>query len=132
MNTVRRLIKEIGTSPQREGLESDIFRAIALARESQRKRNLFVSSVGLFLSGGAVVYASIVYGSIFFGSEFWSIISLLFSDAAVVINYWNEFFLLLLETIPIVPTLLLLVPTFVFLMFLGMYARTTHRHHFSY
>ncbi|MFZ2187203.1 MAG: hypothetical protein WAV46_01060 [Candidatus Moraniibacteriota bacterium] len=132
MDTVRKLFKKIEPSLCREDFESEIFQAIAAARTGQLKRRVAVSYVGLLFSGVAILSAGLLYGGAFLGSEFWSVIALLFSDAAIVAGDWNNFVFLLLETVPVVPILLLLVPTFIFLLFLSMYVGATERRQYSY
>jgi len=132
MKTLRTLFKDIESLKQREILLSKIFLTIESLKDSQLKRHMQLSYAGLSLSGIAFVYAVISYGGIFIQSEFWSVISLFFSDAHIVISYWNEFSLLLLETIPVVPLLLILVPSFVFLLFLSVYFKTIQRHRYGY
>lgn len=132
MNTVQVLFKKIDGAPHRDGLESDILLAIGDAKRAQYKWRLMVSYAGLFCSGLAIILAGWTYAGAFFGSEFLSVVGLLFSDITTITRYWNEFFLLLLETIPVIPIALVLLPTFVFLLFLGMYAKTTQKYHFSH
>lgn len=132
MNTLRTLFKDMETRPKKVELQSELFLAIESLKNSQLKRRMQISYAGLFLSGAGTVFAGFTYGGTFAQSEFWSVVSLFFSDAHIVASYWNEFFLLLMETIPIVPILLILIPTFVFLLFLSMFFKTTQRHRYSY
>lgn len=132
MKTLRTLFKDIDAPRQREALLGEIFITIESLKNSQLKRRAQISYVGLLFSGVSIVYAGFVYGGAFVGSEFWSVLSLFFSDVSIVANYWNEFSLLLLETIPIIPILLLLIPTFTFLLFLSMYYKTRVVHRLSF
>lgn len=132
MNTLHTLFKDMKNPSPRETLRNEIFSVIESLREAQLRRQRRRAYIGLSLSGIGVVYALFAYGGAFVGSEFWSVVSLFFSDVLVVANYWNEFSLLLLETIPVVPILLLLLPTFAFLLFLNMYFKTREMHRFSY
>lgn len=132
MNTVKELFKDVQTSLPRQGLEDEILQTVLLLRSSQIRRRLIVSTAGLIFSGAFIVYAGVVYGSTLLGSEFFSVVSLLFSDIFVVASSWNDFLLLLLETVPVIPILLLLIPTFVFLLFLSTYFTTRESGHYSY
>ncbi len=132
MKTLRTLFRDKRTAEERVELREKIFSVIASLREKRLKRQKRLSYAGLFLSGVAIVSAVSTYGGAFAQSEFWSIVPLFFSDILVVVNYWNEFSLLLLETIPVIPILLILVPTFIFLLFLNMYFKTRETHRFSY
>lgn len=132
MDTVRKLFKKIETSRERESLESEILQAIMLACEARQKRRLAVAYAGLLLSGVTILYVSLTYGGVILASDFWNIILLFFSDVTVLANYWNDFFLLLLETIPVVPILFVLIPTFFFLLFLSMFFQTSRRQRYSY
>jgi ABC-type transport system involved in cytochrome bd biosynthesis fused ATPase/permease subunit len=132
MKTLRTLFKDIEAPRQREALSSEIFLALLSLKNSQLRRRAQISYAGLLFSGVSIVYTGFVYGGAFVGSEFWSILSLFVSDVSVVANYWNEFALLLLETIPIIPILLMLIPTFIFLLFLSMYYKTRAVHRLSF
>lgn len=131
MKTLRILFKEMNTS-QEEQLQEKILFSIESLRNTQAKQRMQISYAGLSLSGIAFAFAVFSYGGAFVQAEFWNVITLFFSDARVVVNYWNEFSLLLLETIPVIPILLMLVPTFIFLLFLSMYFKTREAHRFSY
>ena len=131
MKTLRILFKEVNIS-QEEQLQGKILFSIESLRNTRAKQRMQISYAGLSFSGIAFVCAVFLYGGAFVQSEFWSVISLFFSDARVVVSYWNEFSLLLLETIPVIPILLMLVPTFIFLLFLSMYFKTREVHHYSY
>lgn len=132
MNTLRTLFRESISSEEREDLQERIFSTLAVLKATQMRRRRQMVGAGLLLSGTSVVSAVLISGGTFVGSEFWSVLSLFFSDLLVVVNYWNEFSLLLLETLPVVPLLTLLVPIFVFSLFLGMYFQTKATHRFSY
>ena len=132
MNTARTLFKNIATPSLREGLQEEVFQAITVASDAQRKRFLTMMYGGLVLSGVAMVYAGLTYGVMFFESEFWSVLSLLFSDVLVVANYWNDFLFLLLETVPVAPLLFVLVPTFMFLTFLSVCFKSIGVRRYSY
>lgn len=131
MKTIRTLFKVFKASHQ-ENLQGKILLAVESLRNSQMRRRMQMTYASLFLSGVGIVAMGFVYGGALVQSEFWSIISLFFSDALTVINYWNEFSLLLMETIPIIPILLLLIPTFVFLVSLSMYFKTREVRRYSY
>lgn len=124
MNTLRRLFRERYPSHQEEILQGKILATLISLEEDQMRNRRRVSFLGLLSSSGFFLSAVYVYGGTFIRSEFWSIISLIFSDVLVLANYWNDFFLSLLETLPALPLAMMLMPIFIFFIFLKMYFKT--------
>jgi hypothetical protein len=74
-------------------------------KRHQRLMALFKTAVYSFSAILSLVLLVIVWrseGSLIINSEVGSIFSLLFSDTAVVLTYWREFLLSLLEAIPVI------------------------------
>lgn len=110
-------MKEIEPGADLKGL---ILQRISLEKNKQLKRRLFLSYSGIAASFSAAIYAFIYLGSAFFKSEFWTIFSLIFSDAMVVMGNWKEYLYSLGETLPVVNIILILIPIFSFLLFLNL------------
>ncbi|MFZ2975358.1 MAG: hypothetical protein WA055_01865 [Candidatus Moraniibacteriota bacterium] len=75
-----------------------------------------VSTFGAFVSAGMSVYFFIILKESILFSEFWSMLSLIFSDASVVATHYQEFFFSLLETLPSMTFAIMLIPIFTLLM----------------
>ena len=88
--------------------------------EKIRKRRFWTkiafSAFGVFASVSASLYIFTIYGDSLLSSEFWSILSLAFSDAAIIASHYPEFFLSLLETLPAMTFAIMLIPIFTLLV----------------
>jgi ABC-type phosphate/phosphonate transport system permease subunit len=88
-------------------------------REEQRflnvKRRLVIFSIGLIGSVAAFIPVFKMVRTEFVESGFIQFFSLLFSDFGIVISYWQNFAMTLLETLPITSLILLLAVVLVFL-----------------
>ena len=89
------------------------------------RRKLILSYFGLGSSFVLAIFAGIVYGQAFLQSEFWSMLSLAFSDVTVVASNWNTFTESLLETFPTMYAIIFLVP--IFTMLISAYYYTANR-----
>ncbi|MFA5777201.1 MAG: hypothetical protein WC906_02075 [Parcubacteria group bacterium] len=121
MSKLSRIFKEMKQIEPKAGLNGLILQKIGLEKSRQIKRKLILSYSGMAGSLSAAVYALIHFGSAFLKSEFWSILSLAFSDFMVVAGSWKEYLYSLGETLPIVNIVAILVPIFGILMFLNLY-----------
>lgn len=115
-----KIFKEIKEIDPKEGLRFSILQKINLEKNRRMGRMRFLSYSGISVSFFAATYTLIFFGSAFFKSEFWTIFSLIFSDAMVVMGNWKEYLYSLGETFPVVNIILILVPIFSFLMFLNL------------
>lgn len=132
MSRLRTLFKGIQAPPYRRSLEGDIARTVVEMKSRQERLRTVVLLSGLSVSALGMVVALFVYGEAFITAEFWSIFTLLFSDISYVFDFFGEFVVLLLETVPVVPIIMLLFPVFVSLVFVSFYFQTEHKRHFSY
>ena len=132
MSRLRTLFKDIQAPPYRRSLEGDIARTIVEMKSRQERLRTVVLLSGLSVSALGMVVALFVYGEAFITAEFWSIVALLFSDLSYVFDFFGEFVVLLLETVPVVPVIMLLFPVFASLVFVSFYFQTEHKRHFSY
>lgn len=115
-----KIFKEMKEIEPKEELRFSIMRKINLEKSRRMRRMKFLSYFGIAVSFSAAAYALIFFGSAFFKSEFWTIFSLIFSDAMIVLGNWKEYLYSLGETFPVVNIILILVPIFSFLMFLNL------------
>ena len=81
------------------------------------KRQLIFSYVGLVGSAMLATYTALAFGQTFLQSEFWAMLSLAFSDVAVVMKNWDSFGFSLLETFPTMHAATLILPVFLMLVF---------------
>lgn len=100
-----------------QGLEEKILRRIEILEASRLKRTFLITRVGRVGSLVALASAGFFFGHSVIASDFWQLVALLFSDGSIIANYFSEFFLSLLETMPALPIAIILAPLFSFLFF---------------
>lgn len=127
---LKNAFKAISDINPSSGLEGRVLARIEaeIGRAARRKR-LF-SWIGFGASFATAVVAIVYAGSALVQSEFWSLSSLLFTDAGVVLADWQTFGLSLLETLPAVSLTLLLVPVTVLFLSLWSYKSSNANHNF--
>lgn len=104
-------------------LKSNILRGILSEEKNRARKLLVISIITAFVSIGSIL-ASVKYAlTSFYQSSFYSYATLLFSDPDVVMRYWREFGLALLESLPVVGVILCLAAFFALLISLRMFAR---------
>ncbi len=96
------------------------------------RRTVFFARFGVFFSATAFLYSLANYGGAIFASDFWSMMTLLFSDASLVAVHWEDFVLSLFETFPVSDFVFILVPAFLFFLCLNLYARILPRRSYRY
>ena len=135
--SLKNLFSEVAYEQPASDLQERILLVIEQEADLISRKRIIWARLGLLFSGVSLVVAAFVYGHDFFTSNFWSMITLVFSDARVVASYWSEFLFSLLEMFPIKAVVFLLAPSFATLLFLDMYfsalgARPFHRRtHFA-
>jgi hypothetical protein len=87
------------------------------------KRRVFVFFVGIIGLIPALVYAFRSVQSMLVDSGFSEYSSLVFSDTAIVLNYWQTFFLTLAESFPLMETAIFLGVIFVLLLLIKFAAK---------
>lgn len=122
MPTLKSFFQDMEVVTPKEGLEKEIFQAVLAVRDRRLKQRLQVASLGIAFSLGTLLYAGFALGKTLLESDFWSIVALIFSDVTVAAQYWNDFLFSLLETFPTLSVVAVLLPVFIFLLFLDMYA----------
>lgn len=109
-------ISEIEPPKKLRGL---ILRRIELEKNKKIKTNLMLSYVGFFGSLLIAIESAILFGSSFIKSDFWSMLSLIFSDVLIVAKNWNEYLFSLMETFPVANLIAILTPIFMLLVSLN-------------
>ena len=103
--------KDIAELTPAPGLEGAILGKIELLEVAKVKRAKIWSYAGFAASVAAFAGAGFAFGGSILQSEFWSIVSLVFSDAKIVVANWKDFSYSALETFPVVGAMAMLVPT---------------------
>ena len=104
-------------------LEKLILNRIELKKKTELRKNLFWAYFSLIGSAGAAIFTGLTFGQTILQSEFWSIATLVFSDAGVVLNNLSDFSSSLLETIPVVNIIAILLPVFTLTLSLSWYLK---------
>jgi hypothetical protein len=107
----------------KESLGARILAAIAHELEHRMRREQRAAYTGMVFSAIIAAIVGLGYGGDLLRSDFWSLMSLAFSDAGVVAGYWDSFLYSLLETFPTMAVAAFMLPVFVFLISLGVYSR---------
>ncbi|MDD2678164.1 MAG: hypothetical protein WC042_00605 [Candidatus Paceibacterota bacterium] len=96
-------------------------------KEKQRKlaleKVLIVFSLGTVASTGGFIYALKAIRINFYESGFLHFLSLAFSDSEIVLLYWENFVLSLLESLPVMSLILFLVSLFVLMEIMKFLAK---------
>lgn len=106
-----------------KNLRNNVLLSIRSEEKRIAKRELAVSAFAAVASIGAIV-ASVEYAvTAFYQSSFYSYASLLLSDPDMVLRYWREFSLTLLESLPVIGIVCFLIAMFALLVSLRFLAR---------
>lgn len=133
MYTLRTLIKEQEIPAYSTSLERDIVQSIFLLSEKELRQQKYIYTFGIAFSFAGLLLSGFFFGGTLIQSEFWSIVSIFFSDISSVTNYLGDFILLLLETLPIIPLLAFFVPIFFVCIFLSLlFSQTKSMQRLSY
>ena len=95
------------------GLYEKILQKIEIKRMLVSRHRFFVFLILLILSLVAVVPVVKMLISDFSSSGFIQFFSLMFSDSSIILSHWKTFVLTLLESLPIVSTVLFLILLFI-------------------
>jgi hypothetical protein len=98
------------------GLEGFVLSQIKVMATKQTRRNLIFSYIGLLGSVAISFFAILIFGNGISESEFFSLLTLVFSDLGVVVSNWKDFAYSLLETFPVVYTAVIFMPVFTLLL----------------
>jgi hypothetical protein len=113
------------------GLEGFVLSQIEARATKQTRRNLIFSYAGLLGSLAAGLYAFLVFGNGIIESEFFSLLTLAFSDLGTVLANWQDFAYSLMETFPVVYVAIILAPIAVLLWSFNGYLNN-HNHNRRY
>lgn len=133
-NKLKQLFQDISELNPPKALADFILLRINKEKIRKAKRQLIFSYCGF---AGSFIFAFgvvSIFGQTFMRSEFWTMLSLMFSDMAVVIRNWDTFFLSLLETFPTMHVIIFLVPVFTMLISANFYFinKNSYKHKFIY
>lgn len=106
-------IRKDGPNPKLAGL---VFDRVTKMAAKKAKNKYLLARTGVWVSVAALAYASFTVGGTIMGSEFFDLVRLAFSDAAVVLQNWHAYAYSLLETMPVTNIVLLLSPIFTLLV----------------
>ncbi|TAK96212.1 hypothetical protein EPO05_02275 [Patescibacteria group bacterium] len=112
-------------------LERAVLRRIELLAENKIKRARVWMYAGFAGASVSFVWAIVAFGGSILQSEFWSIISLVFSDAKIVLANWNDFWYSVLETFPTVSLIAMLIPTAVALWLMSIWSSLSRRENYQ-
>lgn len=98
-----------------EGLFEQIMRRVHKEERLLAVKRMIVFSLGLIGSAIAFFPALQTMRGVFAESGFMEFFSLLFSDAGLVMTYWQNFIMTLLESLPVISLSIFLAVIFVFL-----------------
>jgi hypothetical protein len=114
MKSIYLLFRELKQEAPSLLLRDRVLRAVAQAKERQTILYRRWSSLGIALSLLTLVWGGVEYETALLQSDFWTLITLLFSDIDVVMRSLGDFGYSLLETLPIMPLLILFTPLTLF------------------
>jgi hypothetical protein len=129
---LKNLFKNIKELSPKEELKLRILKAINAQEKKSLRSKLMFTYAGFTSSLILLLYAVFSFGQAFLKSEFWSLLSLLLSDAGTVMKYGGDFLFSLLETFPVMLAVMFLVPIFVFFISLSSYFRLHNSNHYNH
>ena len=130
---IQAALKVLPRSEPAPGLGARIFGRVLWEKKLMLRQQMRWAVGGLIGSLGLLFYGVYTFGNALTQSDFWNLASLAFFDLASVSHFWQDFFLSLLETAPVVPLLSLCMPLFIFLWAFSLYVATreNERYHFA-
>ncbi len=131
-NNLNQLFKGIAEIDPPIALAGFVFSEIVKEKNRRTKRQLFFSYFSFGGSFALAIYVGTVFGQAFLQSEFWTMLSLVFSDVATVMRNWDTFFLSLLETFPVAHAMILLIPIFLMLASASYYFNNKTNYRYKY
>ncbi|MFA7252651.1 MAG: hypothetical protein WC027_02235 [Candidatus Paceibacterota bacterium] len=108
-NNLEKAFKSLGESESLDLLNSKILLRIDQERVKRLKRQSLITKFvgGLSFISFFPIFINLV--SQMQNSGFWNYLSLLFTDTSIVMTYWKQFSMTLIETAPVFPLTLILV-----------------------
>jgi len=112
-----------------EKLAGRIFAQIEAEKDRIIRRRLMISRLSLGVSVAVFLVSIFSFGSTILQSEFWSIMSLVFSDLVVVGQNWHDFTYSLLETFPTMSVVAILAPVMTLMFSFSAYLEINSNKH---
>ncbi|KKR19845.1 MAG: hypothetical protein UT50_C0028G0007 [Candidatus Moranbacteria bacterium GW2011_GWA2_39_41] len=125
LHTIFANLPEVGPDSK---LSGRIFQAVAAEKDRVIRKKLLISRLGLATSMTIFLVAIFAFGQEILQSEFWSMVSLVFSDMIVVAQNWQDFTASLLETFPTVSVVAILAPVVMLLFSFSVYLEANNNH----
>lgn len=114
MKTLTSLFRELSHEPS-TSLKERVLLALREEWARSLRQQYRLALLGVVTSGVGFVFMIFFFGATLVHSEFWSLLMLLFSDMQIVIGSSQDFFVSLLETVPVIPITLFLMPLMILL-----------------
>ncbi len=124
MKTLSHYFKSIACDPPTDW-EGRLFARLERVKYERTRRFRRVALFGIGLSLGGVGMGIVEYGSMLVTSPFWSLLGLVVSDLASILQTLPDFAYSLLETLPIVPLLVLFTSLTLFFWSLSFWTKLT-------
>jgi len=118
-------------SPSHE-LKVKILQSIKTQEKKSIKAKIMLTYAGFASSIALLIFAVVSFGQAFLQSEFWSLLSLSASDAGTVMKYGGDYIFSLMETFPVMMSILFLIPIFIFFISLDSYFRLNNSNHYNH
>ncbi|MDO8240486.1 MAG: hypothetical protein Q7T51_00670 [Candidatus Moranbacteria bacterium] len=125
LHTIFANLPEVGPDSK---LSGRIFQAVEAEKDRVIRKKLLISRLGLGTSMAVFSMAVFAFGQEILQSEFWSMVSLAFSDMMVVAQNWQDFTASLLETFPTVSVVAILAPVMMLLFSFSVYLEASNKH----
>jgi O-antigen ligase len=129
MDKINQIFKSIGQLEPSESLERTILAQIETKKRLSLRQKLVLTYAGLIGSAMALIYALAVFGQTILQSDFWNLLTLLFSDAGIVLSNGNDFLFSLLENFPGLSLAAILIPIFLLMLFMSSYSKINYQRH---
>jgi hypothetical protein len=127
MNPLNKAFKAIKSIEPPAKLETAILCNIKKAQSARIRQKLVFSQAGLVASTMAIFYTLFAFGQTLLKSEFWSMVSLAFSDAGIVLANWHDFLYSVMETFPVLTLVIILLPIFALFISANIYFNLSNK-----
>lgn len=114
MAQIRNVFPSLPQEAPSPSLRGAILLRITAEEELLAKRKRSWALFGLLTSFGVLSVFGLQYGALFLQSDFWTLLSLVFSDLGIIAVSFQDFFYSLLETLPVGPLLFFFLPLTIF------------------
>jgi hypothetical protein len=129
LNQLFKKTKELEPSSE---LRGSIMAVITLEKNRKLRWKIALSKAGIGFSVLAFLGALFAFGDLLFNSEFASMLTLAFSDLAAVIQNWNDYALLLIETFPALTVAVIILPVFLLMASSSYYLNLINKNNHKY